>query len=247
MRPWKVTSRYIPRSSDQGFTQILEPSNIIHSSQTVEAIQMSINSWNDKQNKQILLLYLTPLKKQNPVPSGQDGPFCLTVRCSIQCILMTLKDTFQYTSVHSNHLTSHNVIDNPSVLPGSFILPNVCLVLCFLVLKHVSQKSKSSQFLHLNLDPLIGNIWQPSHLFLKESLSWFKKRQDLLNLKKTLLPKTNVTVIKIKTHVTPGCILGTNSISDNNPVQWDCWGKSTMMSFPLALKAMTEQNPPEAS
>lgn len=49
--------------------------------------------------------------------------------------------------------------------PGSLILPNVCLGLCLRVLKHGSQKSKSSQFLHLNLDPLMGNTWQPSHLF----------------------------------------------------------------------------------
>lgn len=39
------------------------------------------------------------------------------------------------------------------------------------------------------------------------------------------------------TYLTPGWILGTSSISDNRPVQWDCWGKSTITSFPLALKA----------
>lgn len=54
--------------------------------------------------------------------------------------------------------------------PGSFILPNECLVLCLRVLKQFSQKSKSSQFLHLNLAPLIGNIWHPSHLKIKHQL-----------------------------------------------------------------------------
>lgn len=44
-----------------------------------------------------------------------------------------------------------------------------------------------------------------------------------------------------KTYVTPGWILGTSSISDNNPVQWDCWGKSTITSLPLALKALARK------
>ncbi len=38
-------------------------------------------------------------------------------------------------------------------------------------------------------------------------------------------------------YLTPGCTLGTSSISDRSPVQCDCWGKSTITSFPLALKA----------
>lgn len=38
-------------------------------------------------------------------------------------------------------------------------------------------------------------------------------------------------------YLTPGWTLGTSSISDSKPVQWDCWGKSTITSFPLALKA----------
>ncbi len=48
--------------------------------------------------------------------------------------------------------------------PGSFIRPNECLGLCLQVLKQLSQKSKSSQLRHLNLEPFIGNIWHPSHL-----------------------------------------------------------------------------------
>lgn len=54
--------------------------------------------------------------------------------------------------------------------PGSLILPKECLVLCLRVLKQFSQKSKSSQFLHLNLGPLMGNIWQPSHLWTAEGM-----------------------------------------------------------------------------
>lgn len=59
--------------------------------------------------------------------------------------------------------------------------------------------------------------------------------------KKTIPPK-QIWQYKNKTHVTPGWTLGTNSISDNSPVQWDCWGKSTITSFPLALKARTDRN-----
>lgn len=41
-------------------------------------------------------------------------------------------------------------------------------MLCLRVLKQFSQKSKSSQLLHLNLAPLMGNIWHPSHLKIKD-------------------------------------------------------------------------------
>lgn len=97
-------------------------------------------------------------------------------------------------------------------LPGSLILPNVCRVWCFLVLKHVSQKSKSSQFLHLNLGPLMGNIWQPSHLFQTDGVT-----QHTSSQRKPLLPTGPAT--QEDTHVTPGCTLGTSSISDRSPVQ----------------------------
>lgn len=48
-------------------------------------------------------------------------------------------------------------------------------MLCLRVLKQFSQKSKSSQFLHLNLAPLMGNIWQPSHLQTQRHACKFKE------------------------------------------------------------------------
>ena len=40
-------------------------------------------------------------------------------------------------------------------------------------------------------------------------------------------------------HITPSCSGGTSSSSQTNPVQWLCWGKSTVTSFPLAEKCIT--------
>ena len=43
------------------------------------------------------------------------------------------------------------------------------------------------------------------------------------------------------TDVTWGCMLGTSSISSMTPVQWACWGKSTVTSRPLGLMAAQQQ------
>jgi len=38
----------------------------------------------------------------------------------------------------------------------------------------------------------------------------------------------------------PSCVLGTTCISESSPVQWACWGKSTVTSRPLAFTAVTQ-------
>lgn len=130
----------------------------------------ALSFWNDSNipgnwGRQTLLLYSKGKKAGKGEEMDQTAPSL----CNTPCTHMNpTADLSSYFTSGTWWRTKYK----HSALPGSFILPKVCLLLCFFVLKQVSQKSKSSQFLHLNLDPLIGTVWQPSHLFLRKIRKW---------------------------------------------------------------------------
>ena len=71
------------------------------------------------------------------------------------------------------------------------------------------------------------------------SISPADDSEDLEEVDEGGLPETESDLTWHELHMTPSCGMGTTSISDTRPVQWGCWGKSTVTSLPLAEKWVT--------